>query len=72
MTPYYLAPPLFLALDHGGTTARQALLARRVIAVELTVFAYHFLSPWAWWSPSSWGSTPFWPSATRARPMATP
>ena len=57
MTPYYLAPPLFLALIMAARQHGKRFWPASVIAVELTVFAYHFLSPWAWWSPLVVGLT---------------
>jgi hypothetical protein len=51
MVPYYLAPPLVLALAIASRQRRRRFWAASVIALEVTIFAYHFLSPWAWWLP---------------------
>ena len=51
MTPYYLAPPLILALVMASRRNGRGFLAAAVIALEITVFAYHHLNPWAWWLP---------------------
>ncbi|HZM55118.1 MAG TPA: hypothetical protein VFC03_08865, partial [Acidimicrobiales bacterium] len=51
MTPYYLAPPLLLALAIASRQGGKRFWAACVIALEITVFAYHHLSPWAWWLP---------------------
>ena len=49
MTPYYLAPPLFLCLVLGARQGPRRFWAAAVIALEVTVFAYHHLNPWVWW-----------------------
>src|SRR5450756_1080181 len=51
MTPYYLGPPLLLALAIASYQGGKRFWAACVIALEITVFAYHNLSPWAWWLP---------------------
>jgi hypothetical protein len=51
MTPYYLAPPLFLALVLASRQGSKRFWAAAIVAMESTVFAYHHLSPWAWWLP---------------------
>jgi hypothetical protein len=49
MTPYYLAPPLFLCLIMASRQSRRRFWAAVIIALEITVFAYHHLNPWVWW-----------------------
>ncbi len=56
MTPYYLAPPLVLALVMAARGSRTRFWAAAVIAVEVTVFSYHHLEPWLWWLPVVIGS----------------
>jgi hypothetical protein len=51
MVPYYLGPPLLLALAIASYQGGKRFWAACVIALEITVFAYHNLSPWAWWLP---------------------
>lgn len=51
MTPYYLVPPLILAMAAASIRPTRHFLAAVLIALETTVFAYHYLSPWAWWLP---------------------
>jgi hypothetical protein len=51
MTPYYIAPPLFLALVLAARQGGRRFWAAVVIALEITVFSYHHLNPWAWWLP---------------------
>jgi hypothetical protein len=51
MTPYYLAPPLILGLIMASRQAALRFWAAAVITMEVTVLAYHHLSPWAWWLP---------------------
>jgi len=51
MTPYYIAPPLFLALVMASRHGGKRFWAAGVIAFELTVFAFHHLNPWVWWLP---------------------
>jgi hypothetical protein len=51
MTPYYLAPPLILGLVMASRHGTKRFWAATVIAMEVTVFAYHYLNPWAWWLP---------------------
>jgi hypothetical protein len=50
MTPYYLAPPLFVCLVMASRQSRKRFWPAVVIALEITVFAYHHLNPWIWWS----------------------
>src|ERR1019366_7295007 len=50
-TPYYVAPPLILALAIASRQGRKRFWAATLIALETMVFAYHYLSPWAWWLP---------------------
>ncbi len=49
MCPYYLAPPLFLALVMVACSNRRRLGVAVVIAVAVSVFAYFYLGPWVWW-----------------------
>jgi hypothetical protein len=51
MTPYYLAPPLILALAIASRQGNKRFFAACVIALETTIFAYHHLNPWVWWLP---------------------
>jgi hypothetical protein len=51
MTPYYLAPPLILAMVVASRQGHKRFYSATVLALEITVFAYHHLSPWAWWLP---------------------
>lgn len=51
MTPYYLAPPLILALVLAARQDARRFWAAVVLALEVTVFAYHHLEPWVWWVP---------------------
>lgn len=51
MTPYYLAAPLILALAIASRQGRKRFWPACAISLEVSVFAYHFLSPWVWWLP---------------------
>jgi hypothetical protein len=51
MTPYYLAPPLFLILVMAARMDRRRFWAAVVIAGETTLYAYYRLGPWQWWLP---------------------
>jgi hypothetical protein len=51
MTPYYLAPPLILALVMVARVDRRRFLAALVIVGEITYFSYRHLGPWRWWLP---------------------
>jgi hypothetical protein len=51
MTPYYLAPPLVLALAIASRQSGKKFWAACIVASEVTVFTYQRLSPWAWWLP---------------------
>jgi hypothetical protein len=51
MTPYYLAPPLIAALIVASCRGGKRFWAACLIALEISWFAYHNLSPWAWWLP---------------------
>ena len=51
MTPYYIAPPLLLALALAARQSGKRFWAATILALEITVFAYYHLSPWAWWLP---------------------
>lgn len=51
MTPYYLAPPLILSIVLSARMGARRFWAVVAISLEVTVFAYHHLEPWAWWLP---------------------
>jgi hypothetical protein len=50
MTPYYLAPPLFLGLVLAARVGGARFWAAAVLSLEVTILAYHHLNPWMWWS----------------------
>jgi len=49
MTPYYLAPPLFLCLTMASRRSRRRFWPSASLALEITVFAYLHLNTWFWW-----------------------
>jgi hypothetical protein len=51
MTPYYLAPPLIVALIAAGRMGRLRFGIAAAAALADTVFAYFRFSPWLWWLP---------------------
>jgi len=51
MTPYYLAPPLIMSLIMVSRQPGKRFWAAVILALEVTVFAYHHLNPWVWWLP---------------------
>jgi hypothetical protein len=51
MTPYYLAPPLMLALVMTARLGARRFWTAAILSLELSVFAYHHLEPWVWWIP---------------------
>ncbi len=51
MCPYYLAPPLFLALVLVARSNRARFWSAVAIALATSVYAYFHLSPWVWWLP---------------------
>jgi hypothetical protein len=51
MTPYYIAPPLLLALVLSSRQGGKRFWASVILALEITIFAYHHLNPWVWWLP---------------------
>ncbi len=51
MTPYYLAPPLIMCLVMASRQRGKRFWPALILALEITIFAYHRLSPWAWWLP---------------------
>ncbi len=51
MCPYYLAPPLFLALVMVARSNRPRFWSAVAIALATSVYAYFHLSPWVWWLP---------------------
>jgi len=57
MTPYYLTPPIVLCLVLASRQGGKRFWSAAVIALELTVFAYHHLNPWLWWLPIVVGLT---------------
>jgi hypothetical protein len=50
MTPYYLAPPLFLGLIMAARAGGPRFWAASVLSMEVTIFAYQHLNQWVWWS----------------------
>jgi hypothetical protein len=51
MTPYYLELPLVACLALGSTRPSKRWWASVALALEVMVFSYHHLEPWAWWLP---------------------
>lgn len=51
MTPYYLAPPLIVALVAAARMGRLRFGIAAVVGLADTAFAYYRFSPWAWWLP---------------------
>ncbi len=51
MTPYYLAPPLIVALIAAARMGRLRFGIAATVGLVVTVFAYYHLSPWTWWLP---------------------
>jgi hypothetical protein len=51
MTPYYLAPPLFLCLVLASRQPRKRFWPVVAISLAVTVFAYQRMNPWLWWAP---------------------
>lgn len=51
MTPYYVVPPLILALLLVSVRGGRRLAAASVLAAGMCVYAYFHLAPWVWWSP---------------------
>lgn len=49
--PYYLAPPLFLALVMGSRGSRSRFGAALMISAAASIYAYLYLDPWIWWLP---------------------
>ena len=49
MCPYYLAPPLFLALVMAARCGWRKFIPATVIALEVSLFAYSDFGPWVWW-----------------------
>lgn len=49
MTPYYLAPPLIMCMVMASLQNRKRFWTATILALEVTVFAYHHLNPWVWW-----------------------
>ncbi len=57
MTPYYLAPPLILALLVVAVRGGKRFWVSLVIALGMTVWSYFHLSDWVWWFPIISGMT---------------
>jgi hypothetical protein len=51
MTPYYLAPPLIVALIAAARMGRLRFGIAAAVGLADTIFAYYRFSPWAWWLP---------------------
>jgi hypothetical protein len=52
MDPYYVWPPLAVALLVGITARRPwRFVAAAVLAGAVTVYAYHRTGPWMYWVP---------------------
>jgi hypothetical protein len=51
MTPYYLGPPLILALVMVARTDWRRFCAALIVIGEISFFSYRHLSPWRWWLP---------------------
>jgi hypothetical protein len=51
MTPYYLAPPLILAVAVAAQRSGVRLAAASATALAITVYSYFRFSPWVWWLP---------------------
>jgi len=51
MTPYYLAPPLIVALIAAARMGRLRFGIAAAVGLADTVFAYYRFSPWVWWLP---------------------
>ena len=51
MTPYYLAPPLFLLLVLAARTDVWRFAGSVVVALSISWFTYFHFSEWVWWSP---------------------
>ena len=49
MNPYYLWPPLAVALLVAAGTARWRFVLTTVAATAVTVYSYHHAGPWVWW-----------------------
>jgi hypothetical protein len=56
MTPYYLAPPLILAVAVASRCSRARFWSASSVAIATSLFAYLRFSPWVWWSPVVVGS----------------
>lgn len=55
--PYYLAPPLFLALVMAARPSARHFEAALFIATATSVYAYFHFGPWVWWLPVVVGLT---------------
>ncbi|HEX3839337.1 MAG TPA: hypothetical protein VHU85_00950 [Acidimicrobiales bacterium] len=51
MTPYYLAPPLIVALIAAARMGGRRFAIAAVSGLFCTVFSYWDYSPWVWWLP---------------------
>ncbi len=57
MCPYYLAPPLFVALVLVARTSGRRFVLAVLIAIFTSLYAYLHFSPWVWWLPVLAGLT---------------
>lgn len=57
MTPYYLAPPLILALAIASRQGRLRFIGSCAVGLGMTIYAYQNLNPWQWWLPIAIGMT---------------
>jgi hypothetical protein len=51
MTPYYLAPPLILALCVASTQRQWKFLTASFLAIGVSIFSYVHTTTWSWWLP---------------------
>ena len=51
MTPYYLVPPVLVAMVSLARVGPVRQIAGTVLAIGDGVFAYYHFSPWVWWPP---------------------
>jgi hypothetical protein len=51
MTPYYVAPPLLLALVVASLGPWRRFWMVSAIGIAISVYAYWHLAPWTWWLP---------------------
>jgi hypothetical protein len=74
MTPYYVAPPLMVALLLVSISGGRRFVAASLLAVEISVYAYFHVEPWIWWLPIVGGLAVIlvlgYPSTTKPSPEA--